>query len=563
MRDQNQIDWSDGRFTAVSSKDGKTVDVKEGGRHVTSIALELWKTDGLAMVAAFAKGEAYASLEDFAGRMRSRTAAAALKLDLLETGGNLTRDVEEWVRYLAAKEAREGGVFASSIKAVSAEQWPAVAREIFDSLYSDSPKLADPQAAGSEWISELLTQAEGRPEWSALRDEVKGDPWATGIAAGRVVTSLAEKAKKLLEAIPKEDPQRLVEDAAATEDVLGKRHRVTKAAHKKAKEAEGQAGAALGLMEDALASLAGAGVEDVLAAAAKEATHEVKAIMRGEGDLAGLGTGALHSMKAPPETMRKLLAANPNLRKIAELAGRLRIRARAKQRTKTKYAPESIVDVTIGGELDRLLPIELAQLVLPETELLLMRKIQEREALQYELEGDEDLDRGPIIMAVDSSGSMAGIRNQWAMAVAISVLEIAAMQRRPFVLMHFDSDVKATFTAEKPANLKLETLVEMISFFSNGGTNFSPPLAAAHGMITMGKQKDGVFARADVMLITDGQANWGNWAQLVKGTGAALYGVAIDTSFRQDMAAELTGLATVGGSALHDASANVDLLFGI
>lgn len=554
-----EIDWSDGRFTAKSTREG-LVAIRDEGRAVTNVPPEEWKEYGQDMIAAWYKGHVYVPHAPFAGKVMSPAKAKAAKLELLENGANLTREVSDWTRYLAAKEADEGGIFASSITAVEAEQWPGVAREIFDSLYGETPKVADPPAVGSEWVSELLNQAEGRPEWENLRAEVKGDPWAAGIAAGRVVSGLSERAKQLLEALPKEDPQRLAEDAVATEEVLGPKHRITKAAQKKAAEAEEQAGVALNLIQGT-ADMGAA--ENFLGAIADTAREEVIAITKGADDLAGLSVGALQSMKAAPETMRKLLAKHPHLRKIAELAGRLRIRARAKQRTKTKYAPESIVDVTIGGELERLLPVELAQLVIPETELLLMRKIQEREALQYQLEGEEDLDRGPIIMAVDSSGSMAGIRNEWAMAVAISVLEIAAMQRRPFVLMHFDHHVRATFTVQKPSNVKLEQLVEMVSFFSNGGTDFCAPLSAAHGIITSGKQKEGAFARADVMLITDGQASWDGWASKVKSTGAALYGVAIDCRFSEAMAKELTGCALVGGAAMHDATANVDLLFGI
>jgi hypothetical protein len=65
------------------------------------------------------------------------------------------------------------------------------------------------------------------------------------------------------------------------------------------------------------------------------------------------------------------------------------------------------------------------------------------------------------------------------------------------------------------------------------------------------------------MLVTDGQANWGDWARQVKATGASLFGVAIDATFSAAMAAELTGCAHVTNEALNDASANVDLLFGI
>lgn len=549
------------RFTASLSKDGSSVNLFDNGRHFSTLATKDFEAHGKEMIEAFSKGEAFSPLRTFAGQTMAPAQTKERKLDALEHGGNITRNVSEWVRYLATKEAREGGIFDASIDALDVEQWPAFAREIFDSLYSQ--KIEDaPLAAGADWVRELVNQAEATDEWNALRKEVQGDPWATGIAAGRVLTNLKDKAKELLETVPKQDPERLQQEAEAMEEMLGKKHALTKAANKAAIEAFEQAQVAQTVaappLEGALSQLGAVAV-----AAANQAKHEVVALMKGAGDLAGLGTGALAGIDAPPEKVRKLLADNPKLRKIAELAGRLRIRARAKQKTKTKYAPESIVDVTLGGELERLLPSELAQLMMPETEMLLLRKLQEREAMQYELEGNEELDRGPVMMFVDSSGSMQGIRNEWAMAVAIAVLEIAAMQKRPFVLGHFDSDMKECFTVEQPSKLSLDELVKMVSYFSGGGTNFAPPLQRAHSIITSGKQKDGVFARADVMLITDGQANWGDWARLVKATGASLYGVEIESGFNEMMKLELTGCAHVNPHELNNLSANVDLLFGI
>lgn len=549
------------RFLAKPAKDGKTVDLYDGARHVGSYPATEWEKHGAEMITAFSQGKAYNPHHEFAGRHGSPAEVREAKLDLLENGGDISRSVSSLVRQLAAKEAREGGTFDVSVEALDAEQWPALAREIFDSLYSDHVEEA-PLAAGAEWVRELVNQAEGTAEWAKLREEVRGDGWATGIAAGHVLETLRERAEELLAALPKQDPERLQNEAEATKEMLGAKHPLTKAAYAAAAQAAEQAQQALELVTaGAMAQLSPAGA--VMVDAAAEAKEEVEGLMRGASDLAGLGTGALKSIAGTPEALRQALAAHPNLKKIAELAGRLRIRARAKQRTKTKYAPESIVDVTIGGELERLLPSELMQLLMPQTKLLLMRKLQEREALQYELEGNEELDRGPVIMMVDSSGSMSGIRNQWAMAVAIAVLEIAAMQRRAFVLGHFDGSLQACFTVEKPSALKLDQLIEMVSFFSGGGTDFCAPLSKAHEIITSGKQKDGVFARADVMLITDGQARWNDWAQKVKSTGASLYGVEIESGFTSEMREELTGCAHVSPSDLASLNADVDLLFGI
>ena len=534
--------------------------------HCATLTPEQFDRDGKRMMEAWHAGKDFTPSVEFAGKTMDPESAARAKIELLESGHNATLQVEPWERYLAAEEARQGAAMRGALDRVDAEQWPAVVREVFASLYSEPERLEAP-AAGAEWISELLTQAEGRPEWSRLRDRVQGDGWAAGVAAATVATSLAEQAKELLGKMPKQDPQRLEEDAKSAEEILGAGHPVTQAAGHAAKAAQAEA-------DQLLATLQGNGngraptlvpsqVAAALGKAAEEAGKEVGAIVGSMGDMAGLGTGALRSVTATPDAYRKALTANPKLRKVAELAGRLRIRARAKQRTKVKYVPESIVDVTIGGEIERLLPVELGGLVMPETELLLLRKLTEREALQYEMEGEEELDRGPVILAVDGSGSMAGIRNEWAMAVAIAVLEIAAMQRRPFVLMHFDHQLQKTFTVEKPSALKLDKLIEMVSFFSNGGTDFCAPLKAATEIIQSGKQKNGMFARADVMLVTDGQAGWGTWPQALKATGASLYGVAIDCKFNPEMEQELTGCAYVGGPSLHDGSADVDLLFGI
>lgn len=49
----------------------------------------------------------------------------------------------------------------------------------------------------------------------------------------------------------------------------------------------------------------------------------------------------------------------------------------------------------------------------------------------------------------------------------------------------------------------------------------------------------------------------------MKKTGAALYGVAIEEKFSAEMERELTGCSYVSTAMMGNASANVDLLFGI
>ena len=78
------------------------------------------------------------------------------------------------------------------------------------------------------------------------------------------------------------------------------------------------------------------------------------------------------------------------LRRIVELAGRYRLVAQSKQRRKVVHGMDDLVGVTLDGEIARLVPGELARLVLPETEWDTLRRIVERQAMcrDYRAVGD-------------------------------------------------------------------------------------------------------------------------------------------------------------------------------
>src|SRR3954453_14401486 len=96
------------------------------------------------------------------------------------------------------------------------------------------------------------------------------------------------------------------------------------------------------------------------------------------------------------------------LRRIVELAGRYRLVAQSKQRRKVVHGMDDMVGVTPDGEVARLVPGELARLVLPETEWDTLRRIVERQAMCRDYHATEMVAGGPILVAVDESGSMAG-----------------------------------------------------------------------------------------------------------------------------------------------------------
>jgi Mg-chelatase subunit ChlD len=57
--------------------------------------------------------------------------------------------------------------------------------------------------------------------------------------------------------------------------------------------------------------------------------------------------------------------------------------------------------------------------------------------MQFKLEGKEKEGKGPLIVCIDNSGSMAGEREEWAKGFALGLLTIAKKQKREFCIIHF------------------------------------------------------------------------------------------------------------------------------
>jgi len=120
------------------------------------------------------------------------------------------------------------------------------------------------------------------------------------------------------------------------------------------------------------------------------------------------------------------------------------------------------------------------------------------------LKGTEKQGKGPIIACCDNSRSMAGDREIWSKAVILALLEIATMQKRAFVCMHFGGrldELKVIEVAIGDKNI-LTKAVEIAEFFlDSDGTAFEP--AQKKAAETVASQ---AYQKADVVFITEGQA---------------------------------------------------------
>jgi uncharacterized protein with von Willebrand factor type A (vWA) domain len=193
------------------------------------------------------------------------------------------------------------------------------------------------------------------------------------------------------------------------------------------------------------------------------------------------------------------LRNDKRLARIAELAGRFKRIARAKQRSKVKHGQDEISDVELGADLSRLLPTELSRLSRPAQRKLFLRDFLERNCMQYRLSGAEPLGKGPLIVLLDKSGSMDGDKDTWSTAVSLALLEIAQRQRRIFALVAFESVVR-----EEQVVRPGDDLPERALFTGcGGGTEIATALRRGLELVV---ENPSQLKKADVVLVTDGFA---------------------------------------------------------
>ncbi|MCE9567315.1 MAG: hypothetical protein K8U57_35385 [Planctomycetes bacterium] len=172
----------------------------------------------------------------------------------------------------------------------------------------------------------------------------------------------------------------------------------------------------------------------------------------------------------------KRVRGDSALRKICDLAGRFRRVAQSKQRMKSTHGLDDVVGVEPGGDIGRLLPIELAKLVVPELELDTLRRIAERQALCREHHSTEPVGKGPIIVSVDESGSMQGQKAHTAKGLALALAWIARSQKRWCGLLAYSGDSGERLLALPPGRWDEAALCNWLTQFIGHGSELDIPV---------------------------------------------------------------------------------------
>jgi hypothetical protein len=172
-----------------------------------------------------------------------------------------------------------------------------------------------------------------------------------------------------------------------------------------------------------------------------------------------------------------------------------------------------------SSELARMLPSESALLTRPALRRLWRARWAERALLTYHAPGvvterirtmqtfddgettrNQRAERGPVLICLDTSGSMRGRPGQLAKAVVLQVVSTAFMEKRPCYLYNFSGPGDV---AEEQLSLEGEGLTKLISFLAgswDGGTDVDVPLERAMKRL----DEEGTWRQADLLLVSDG-----------------------------------------------------------
>jgi uncharacterized protein with von Willebrand factor type A (vWA) domain len=303
--------------------------------------------------------------------------------------------------------------------------------------------------------------------------------------------------------------------------------------------AEAAESAARQAAQDASESLATA--MPGIRAAARTAAAKAAAAVREEAALMrawGLGFGELERM---PFGRRALLAERlrtGRLARWAELIGRFRQMAGGERARKVENATGELVGVTLGNDLSRVIPSELANLGLPELRAVFAVRYAAGELMLYDSQGEQATGQGAIIACVDTSHSMyeagpGGItREAWAKACALALLDQARHAGRDFVGILFSAADKLQvfrFPADEPAGIG--RTLDFAETFLGGGTSYQTPLTAAADLLEE-EFNDAARRRGDIVMITDDDCGvteeWTRgWNDAKHRLGFRVFGVAV------------------------------------
>ena len=168
-------------------------------------------------------------------------------------------------------------------------------------------------------------------------------------------------------------------------------------------------------------------------------------------------------------------------------------------------SPSDIEGISVGNDLSALLPIEMATMADEELSGLFAYRYATRRLQTFLFKSNlmkkaqkvqvaRARQKGPMIVCMDTSGSMQGPPERIAHSLVIKLLQIALAQKRDLLLITFATEAK-TFDVRRNRSSLLDYMRQQ----SGGSTDGTEMLRAAFRLI----QSDPRYGSADLLLISD------------------------------------------------------------
>lgn len=226
------------------------------------------------------------------------------------------------------------------------------------------------------------------------------------------------------------------------------------------------------------------------------------------------------------ETFSRLLEQDESLQELAAMLGKqsraqstFEKELRDKTVIKTEWHSQpayrgEIKGIKYSNDLSAVLPSELALLRNPATKKLFQLKFAQKQLLSYdyrnryqtkktetekeEVAVEKKEQKGPIIVCVDTSGSMHGTPENIAKTITFALAKMANEEERKCYLISFSTEIE---TLDMSGFSKGDSIAKLIEFLRKsfyGGTDATPALNHSVEML----RKEG-YRNADVLMISD------------------------------------------------------------
>ncbi|MFG3004680.1 VWA domain-containing protein [Streptomyces calvus] len=429
--------------------------------------------------------------------------------------------------------------------------------DVFLAAYQAAPRLREATAmAPSRLVNhQVVTSLVRLPDFAGLHRETAGDAYAAALAVlaqSSVLRGLLERSRDARDRAGQAEAARQNAVAAATAvseavrraaDEAGTDGTVPAPAADAVRRAiqAAEAAEATARHETRAAAQALAAALPGIRAAARNATASAAEAVRQEAALMrawGVGAGELERMPFDERARLAERLRSGRLARWAELIGRFRQMAGGERARKVENATGELVGVTLGDDLSRVVPSELAVLGLPALRAVFAARYAAGELMLYDSRGEQTTGQGAVIACVDTSHSMyaegpGGItREAWSKACALALLDQARHAGRDFVGILFSAADKIRvfrFPGDRPAGVT--EVLDFVETFLGGGTDFQRPLGTAAALLEE-EFDDTARRRGDIVLITDDACEvteqWvRGWNDAKRRLGFRLFGVAI------------------------------------